>query len=66
MGRKPLLSSAGVSVLNENLLESAKKCRFIKEHQFGAVLRTAISAEKDNSFVDITIIQKCGPKKGRK
>ena len=55
MGRKPLLSSAGVSILKGNLLESAKKCRAINEHQFGAALRTAISAD---SFVDITISQK--------
>ena len=44
--------------LNQRLVSSAKSCREIKEHEFGAVLRTAISDDKSNSFVDITLDQK--------
>ena len=41
--------------LNQQLVSSAKSCRAIKEHEFGAVLRTAISDDNNNSFVDITL-----------
>ena len=41
--------------LNQQLVSSAKSCKAIKEHEFGAVLRTAISDDNNNSFVDITL-----------
>ena len=41
--------------LNQQLVSSAKSCRAIKEHELGAVLRTAISDDNNNSLVDITL-----------
>lgn len=41
--------------LNQELLISAKNCRAVREHEFGAVLRSAISEDNNNSFVGITL-----------
>lgn len=41
--------------LNHELLLSAKSCRAIREHEFGAVLCSAILDDNNSSFVDITI-----------
>ena len=41
--------------LNQELLISAKNCRAVREHKFGAVLRSAISEDNNNSFVGITL-----------
>lgn len=54
-GRRALLSDAGVALLNERLVSSAKSCKAIKQHEFGGVLRLAISDDNDNSFVDISL-----------
>ena len=57
-GRPSLLSESGVASLNQQLESSAKSCKAIKEHEFGAVLRSAISDDNNNSFVDITLDRK--------
>ena len=54
-GRPALLSDAGVASLNERLISSAKSCKAVKQHEFGGVLRSAISVDNDNSFVDISL-----------
>ena len=54
-GRRPLLSESGVASLNQELLLSAKSCRAVRQHEFGAVLRSAISDDNNSSFVDITL-----------
>ena len=57
-GRRPLLSESGVASLNQELLTSANSCRAVREHEFGAVLRNAISEDNNNSFVDIALDRK--------
>ena len=57
-GRPSLLSESGVASLNQQLVSSAKSCKAIKEHDFGSVLRSAISDDNNNSFVDITLDRK--------
>ena len=54
-GRPPLLSENGVASLVQVLLISAKSCRAVREHDFGDVLRNAISDDNNNSFVGITL-----------
>jgi hypothetical protein len=54
-GRPALLSDAGIALLNQHLTSSAKRCKAVKQHEFGGVLRTAISDDNNNSFVDISL-----------
>jgi hypothetical protein len=65
-GRPSLLSDSGVASLNEHLSTQAKSCKAVKQHEFGAVLRTAISDDKNNSFVDITLDPKTIKKYAKK
>jgi hypothetical protein len=65
-GRPSLLSDRGVASLNEHLSTQAKSYKAVKQHEFGAVLRTAISDDKNNSFVDITLDPKTIKKYAKK
>jgi hypothetical protein len=58
IGRPSLLSDDGVASLNAHLVARAKSCKAVKQYEFGAVLRTAISDDKNNTFVDITLDRK--------